>query len=158
MIEYAKMSLTYQQDILTFLKQNWSGKHMAVRGQLFDLSILPGYIALHNGNIVGMVTYRQITKALEIMSLDSTLPNQGIGKKLCQFIEHEAKKFNLKAIHVITTNENTQALAFYHKVGFKHYQTHLDAVVLARALKPSIPLEVNGTLIKDEIELRKELT
>lgn len=95
------MSLTYQQDILTFLKQNWSGKHMAVRGQLFDLSILPGYIALH---------------------------------------------------------KNTQALAFYHKVGFKHYQTHLDAVALARALKPSIPLEVNGIPIKDEIELRKELT
>lgn len=158
MIDYLKISHIYYLDIMNFLKQNWDGKYMAVRGQLFDLSTLPGYIALHNGSIVGMISYRQTTKALEIMSLDSTLPNQGVGKKLCQFIEDEAKKFNLKAVHVITTNENAQALAFYLKIGFKHYKTHLDAVALARRLKPSIPLEVNGIPIKDEIELRKELT
>ncbi|HEM6116688.1 GNAT family N-acetyltransferase [Streptococcus pluranimalium] len=158
MIDYLKISPIFYPDILNFLKQNWDGKYMAVRGQLFDLSTLPGYIALHNGSIVGMVSYRQTTNALEIMSLDSILPNQGIGKKLCQFIEDEAKKLNLKAIHVITTNDNAQALAFYQKIGFKHYKTYLDAVALARVLKPSIPLEVNGIPIKDEIELRKELT
>lgn len=76
MIDYLKISPIFYPDILNFLKQNWDGKYMAVRGQLFDLPILPGYIALHNGNIVGMVTYRQIAKALEVMSLDSTLPNQ----------------------------------------------------------------------------------
>jgi hypothetical protein len=53
---------------------------------------------------------------------------------------------------LVTTNDNTHALRFYHRLGFRLAALHPGAVEAARRLKPEIPL-----LGLDEIPIRDEL-
>jgi RimJ/RimL family protein N-acetyltransferase len=60
----------------------------------------------------------------------------------------------MRRVWLITTNDNSDALKFYQKAGFRIVAVHRDAVALARRLKPEIPLVgENGIPIRDEIEL-----
>ena len=55
---------------------------------------------------------------------------------------------------VVTTNENTNALRFYQRMGFRLRALRVGAVDEARrTLKPSIPVEVDGIPLRDELEL-----
>ena len=55
---------------------------------------------------------------------------------------------------LITGNDNTSALRFYQKRGFRLVAVYRNAVDQARRLKPEIPLYGNdGIPITDEIEL-----
>jgi hypothetical protein len=59
---------------------------------------------------------------------------------------------------LITTNDNTAALRFWQKRGFKLLRVHRNAVEKSRKLKPEIPLTGNdGIPIRDEIELEMML-
>jgi hypothetical protein len=59
---------------------------------------------------------------------------------------------------LITTNDNTKALRFWQKRGFRLAAVHRNAVEKSRKIKPEIPLTGNdGIPIKDEIELEMAL-
>ena len=59
---------------------------------------------------------------------------------------------------LITTNDNTPALRFYQKKGFRIAALHKDALEVSRKLKPEIPQHgVDGIAILDEIELECNL-
>jgi pimeloyl-ACP methyl ester carboxylesterase len=60
-----------------------------------------------------------------------------------------------RAIWVVTTNDNTDALRFYQRVGFRLREARVGAVDEARrTLKPSIPRAGrHGIPLRDEIEL-----
>ncbi len=59
---------------------------------------------------------------------------------------------------LITTNDNTGALRFYQKAGFRIVAAHRDAIALARRFKPEIPLVESPSIpIRDEIELELRL-
>jgi RimJ/RimL family protein N-acetyltransferase len=65
-----------------------------------------------------------------------------------------AKEAGASRVWLITTNDNTDALRFYQKAGFRIVAVHQDAVALARRIKPEIPIMgENGIPIRDEIEL-----
>ena len=127
---------------------------MVVHGESFDLSMADGWYALEDNEIVGLITYQLIDKAMEILSLDSLREKQGIGTALLgQAVKH-AKDIGIKRIILTTTNDNLSALRFYQKRGFDIFKINLNAVEQCRKIKPEIPLiSMDGIPIKHEIEL-----
>ena len=83
----------------------------------------------------------------------------GVGSALLGAVEELARRCGCKRLWLVTTNDNTHALAFYQRRGFVLAALHRDAVTEARrVLKPTIPLVGEGDLpIRDELELEKRL-
>jgi N-acetylglutamate synthase-like GNAT family acetyltransferase len=103
---------------------------------------------------VGLVTYSIEGEACEIVSLDSLAENQGIGTALVQAVGTAARQAGCRRLWLITTNDNTPALRWYQKRGFRLAALHRGAVDQSRRVKPEIPLTgLDGIPIHDELEL-----
>ena len=137
------------------LKESWGSAKIATRGQLVDASGLPGFVAVAgSGDRLGLLTYEERNGECEIVTLNSLQRGMGIGKGLIRKAVECAKEAGVCRVWLITTNDNSDALKFYQKAGFRIVAVHRDAVALARRLKPEIPLlGENGIPIRDEIEL-----
>jgi GNAT superfamily N-acetyltransferase len=95
---------------------------------------------------------------LEIVTIDSFMKGQGIGRKLLESAEQEAVRRNCKRLWLVTTNDNLNALGFYQRCGFQIVSVSPNAVDKSRKIKPSIPLFAeNGTPIRDELTLEKKV-
>jgi len=137
------------------LKESWGSVKIATRGQLVDASGLPGFVAVAgSGDRLGLLTYEERNGQCEIVTLNSLRRGMGIGQGLIWRVVECAKEAGASRVWLITTNDNTDALRFYQKAGFRIVAVHQDAVALARRIKPEIPIMgENGIPIRDEIEL-----
>lgn len=136
----------------------WASTRIISKGKVHDTTELPGVIAIHKNNRVGLIIYNIVGNECEIVSLNSLKENVGIGTALLKEIERISALKGCKRLWVITTNDNIDALRFYQKKGFKIVAIHLDALEQSRRLKPEIPfLGANDIEIRDEIELEKIL-
>ncbi len=52
------------------------------RGVIHYLQNLPGFVALHEGEKVGLVTYNIVDQSCEIVTLNSTSPSSRVGTAL----------------------------------------------------------------------------
>ena len=145
-----------RNEINEFIKKQWFSTTMAIRGELFDMAVLPGFVCYEDNEIIGLVTYRFDGSDCEVMSLDSLKENQGIGTKLMDKVSEEAKKAGCKKLKLITTNDNLNAMKFYQKRGFDMTFIYVNAVEAARKIKPSIPEKGDYDIpIRHEIEFEK---
>ena len=127
---------------------------MVVHCEIINLGNAEGWFALKDNEISGLITYRYLDKAIEILSLDSLYECQGIGTALLRKVMQEAKDIKADRVVLTTTNDNLSALRFYQKRGFNICKLSINAVEQARKLKPEIPLfSAEGIPIKHEIEL-----
>ncbi len=145
--------------VRAWMVERWGSESMAVHGRLFRMDELPGLAAESDGRMVGLVTYRLLGDACEVMSLDSLIERRGVGGALVAALCELARQAGCRRLTLTTTNDNLNALGFYQKRGFRLTALHPGAVDAARrALKPEIPLTAeNGIPIRDEIELEQEL-
>lgn len=131
---------------------------MVSRGKVHCVSELNALIARIGEERVGAATYDINGPSCELISIDALRPGLGIGTSLLQAVEGEARAAGCSRLWLITTNDNTDALRFYQRLGFVLCRLHADAITKSRRLKPSIPLiGRNGISIRDEIELEKLL-
>ncbi|BBB46905.1 GNAT family N-acetyltransferase [Pelolinea submarina] len=136
----------------------WNDPSVVVHGERFYPAELPGYLAFQGSEPCGLITYSIQGSDCEVVTLDALLPAHGIGSRLIETLKDKAKKSGCTRLWLITTNDNTDALTFYQKRGFRMAALHASAVELARQLKPQIPLVAeNGIPIRDEIELEMDL-
>lgn len=143
---------------MAILKEHWGSSKIAICGALVAADELPGLVAFDGKNAVGLMTYRFAENSLEIVTLNALVPQNGIGKALIAKIKKVAENKDLQRIHLITTNDNLDALRFYQKNGFVLVGVKRDAVSISRLIKPSIPLIGNYDIpIRDEIELEFNL-
>lgn len=141
-----------------FWIEHWGDEIMVVHGEVFLADELPGFAAEQNGQIVGLATYQLRGDAVEVLSLDSLLPGQGIGRALLGAVIFAARRSGCARLTLITTNDNLNALRFYQRLGLKLCALHPGAVDESRKVKPSIPLVGNdGIPIRDELELELAL-
>ena len=144
--------------IRKFIAKEWGAERVIAHGKIYYPHNLSGFIALKDKKYLGLVTYNIERKNLEIVSMNATLPNKGIGTALLKAVEKIGRKLKCKKIWLITTNDNIDALRFYQKKGFSIVAIHRNALEISRKLKPEIPLVGNyGIPLKDEIELEKKL-
>jgi len=143
-----------QQWVADFFGAHWGATTMVVHGVVYEPHTLPGFVATYEGRRVGLITYRVDDTGCEIVSLDSVLPGRGVGTALVAAVVEEARQHRSARVWLVTTNDNLNALRFYQKRGFVLVAVHRDAVAVARAIKPAIPLiGDDGIPIRDEIEL-----
>ncbi len=131
----------------------WGGPMCATMGTLYDMSGLPGFVASDEGALLGALVYRVAGGEMEVSALFSLVEGQGAGRKLLDAAAEEARRLGLKRLWLITTNDNTRAIRFYQRYGFRLKAVHIGAVNEARRLKPSIPLVGDGGIpIEHEFE------
>lgn len=140
------------------LRASWGGTIMATRGRLHDLGASPGFVATLGGARIALATYRLAADGCELLSLDSLREGQGAGTALLAAVADAACAAGCRRLWPITTNDNTRALRFYQRRGFRLAALHRDAVAAARLLKPTIPLLGDDAIpIRDELELELPL-
>ncbi|MBK9746752.1 MAG: GNAT family N-acetyltransferase [Chloroflexi bacterium] len=140
------------------IEDQWGSTRMVSRGRLHDMTTLPGFVALIDDQRLGLVTYRLDGDECEIMSLDSRAEGQGIGSALLKAVQQVARAAGCRRLVLITTNDNTHALRFYQRRGWRLAALHVGAVDDGRRLKPEIPLIGHDDIpIHDEIELEMQV-
>lgn len=147
--------------VAEFLDEHWGSTRVVSRGKVHLAHLLPGFVALQKGDVVGLLLYRveeDDTRSIEIVTLDSLKPRKGIGTALVNAVREAAKAAGYKRIWLITTNDNLNALKFYQKRGFALAAVYPNALEQSRKLKPQIPLVgMDGIPLRDEIELEMRL-
>jgi len=140
--------------IAVFLIEQWGSVKVISRGNLHYANTLPGLVAAIDEQPAGLATYSIENDQCELVTLNSMVPEQGIGTDLLNIVVAIAREKRCKRVWLITTNDNTAALRFYQKRGFHLKAIYPDAIERSRKLKPEIPLSgIDGIPIKDEIEL-----
>ncbi|MCZ2095755.1 MAG: GNAT family N-acetyltransferase [Anaerolineae bacterium] len=140
------------------IDREWGGLAMVTRGVLHDMRVLPGVVAWHEGARVGLATYRLDGAECEVMSLNSLVEGAGIGTALLEAVAEVSRAAGCRRVFLITTNDNTPALRFYQRRGFRLVALRPGAIDAARRLKPGIPaVGLDGIPLRDEIELEQAL-
>ncbi len=140
------------------VKEQWGSDFIVTRGRKYYFDKLEGFIAEIEGKNKGLITYRLEDNEIEIASLNSLLKGKRIGTVLINKVIDFARRKETGRIWLITTNDNTDAIRFYQKRGFRIMKIYPGAISESRKIKPSIPLTGNyGIPIRDEIELEMKL-
>src|SRR5207253_5074073 len=118
----------------------------------------PGFGAWDGERLVGLATYRIGGGACELATLNSRVEGLGVGSALITAVREVAVSAGCARLWLITTNDNTRALRFYQKRGFRLAALYPNQLEKSRLLKPEIPLAGwDGIPLRDEIELETTL-
>jgi len=126
--------------VVRYVSENWGSTVIVTRGTVHQVEELPGFIALVDGEVKGIVLYSLYECECEIVLLDVLIGNCGIGSALIEKISDIASQSHCKRVWLITTNDNIDVVRFYQKRGFDLVALHRYAVRESRRIKPQIPL------------------
>ncbi|MDX9910920.1 MAG: GNAT family N-acetyltransferase [Phycisphaerales bacterium] len=139
------------------LDERWGSSTIISRGVAHDALDLPAFTADLGDYVLGLVTYTIEDGQCQIVTLDSVDEKRGVGSALVGAVVAEARKHACSRVWLVTSNDNTPAMRFYQKRGFRFTAVHRGWIDFARERKPQIPLTgADGIPLRDEIEL--ELT
>ena len=140
------------------LRLAWGSTTIARKGELVDVVALPGFVAIADGQRVGLVTYAVRDNELEIVTIQAEPEGRGVGRALMDTVLGHARDEGIRRIWLITTNDNVRALSFYQQWGMDLAALIRDGVSTSRSVKPSIPMIAsNGIPIRHELELELHL-
>ncbi|MCL1811853.1 MAG: GNAT family N-acetyltransferase, partial [Methanomassiliicoccaceae archaeon] len=145
----------YKEETERIAAGAWGSTRVAVHHELFDLRELPCYIAVsEKQEVLGYCYYRFSNDGCEIMAIESVSPNNGIGTALINAVLTKAKSENCERVYVNTSNDNTRALRFYQRRGFRMCAVRWNEFDFLRTIKPTIPLKGDDDIpLLHEIEL-----
>lgn len=136
----------------------FGGTFLVSREVVHDPTELPGFIAVQDGERVGLATYHIVGDRCELVSLDALCQYMGIGSELLQAVEAAAREAGCCQVWCITTNDNLDALRFFQRRGFAVSDFRIGGMEKIRMLKPNIPaVGCYGIAVRDEIELEKRV-
>ena len=119
----------YILEIVEKLKQvdkdtGWFNEYERKKGIPFDIRIQRSFVAEENGKIVGFISYLSEYAHPKIgwIGVEPNYQRKGIGKKLIEAVEKEAKKFGAKELSVDTVpigDAMEKTFKFYQAMDFK---------------------------------------
>jgi GNAT superfamily N-acetyltransferase len=143
---------------VNYIRRHWGVAGVVSRGKLRTGGELTALRASVDGDIAGVVSWQIEAGSAEIVTLDSDKPGHRVGTKLLEAAVGELRAAHVRRVWLITTNDNTDALRFYQRRGWRLVALYPNAVAESRKLKPSIPeTGAHGIPIRDEIELEYPL-
>ena len=145
--------------MIPLLEQAWGSVDVVALslGGVVDASTLPGWLAEQDGEVVGLLTYLVTGDLVDIVTINA-FAGGGVGTALVRALVADVRG-SATRVRVTTTNDNTRALRFYQRAGFRLTALRPGAVAAARRLKPEIPeTGDDGIPIRDEIELEMEIS
>jgi N-acetylglutamate synthase-like GNAT family acetyltransferase len=157
-IEIRPVTTADRDWVIEILNRFWGSSIVVSRGKGYHADQLPGFVALHRGEAVGLLTYALTGPDCEIVTLNSLWEDQGVGSGLVRFVEDVARLAECSRLFLMTTNSNLRALRFYRRRGFSVVSIHKAAIHRSRANKSELPLiGYDNNPIDDEIEMEKVL-
>ncbi len=142
------------------LRSHWGSTEIWSLGHRHQADRLPGFVAEVEGQFAGLVTLHLDGGAwqCEVITLSSRGPDRGVGGALLARAEQYAREAGCRRIYLTTTNDNTRAIRFYQRRGWRFAALHRGIVDRVREWKPELPLEgFDGIPIRDEIEFERWL-
>jgi diamine N-acetyltransferase len=112
-----------------FLAEPTSGRAWLI----FDGEELAGYVILTLGF---SFEYRGREAFIDELYLDERFRGRGIGRRTMEFVEEEARKLGVNAIHLEATRDNSAAIALYRRVGFVDHERWLLTKKLMQQVEP----------------------
>lgn len=140
------------------LKTHWNSSEIRSLDRRHHADALPGFVAEVNGEFAGLVTLNMDAGGwqCEVITLSSRTLSPGIGAALLAAAEAHALAHGCGRIYLTTTNDNSRAIRFYQRQGWRIAALHKGVIDRARALFPHIPLGgLDGIQVRDEIEFEK---
>lgn len=154
-VEFTDKHRPWAKQLLT---ENWGSARIVTRGKMHQADALPGLVAVMGEEPVGLLTYALENGECEIVSLNALVEGRGVGSSLVRAVSEIARSRDCSRVWLITTNDNTQALRFYQRLGMVIAAVYPNALAESRKLKPEIPeIGIDGIPIRDEIELELAL-
>ena len=133
-IEIIKLENKFRNEIINYIDNEW-GTPIVTKGNIIDITGLPGFIAVENENLAGALLYQIKNDECEIVVLYNLMEGKNIGTKLINAVIEQAKEKACKRIWLITTNDNTSAIRYYQKRGFTLNAIHINAFRVTQQLK-----------------------
>jgi N-acetylglutamate synthase-like GNAT family acetyltransferase len=141
------------------LTSYWGSPTVVVHDSVYHPEHLPGFVAVDGERRLGLLTYRKEGCECELVTLNSLVPDTGVGTALVAAARDAARQAGCTRLWLMTTNDNLRALGFFQKRGYRLVKVYRDAVTRARLKKPEIPSMAEGGIpIRDEIELEFIIT
>lgn len=130
-IEYIKIRKKDYSSIYNLMKNldDWFDENALMSIEI-DLQFQRGYVALHNENVIGFISYFVYEAVANIawIAVDTKWHNKKIGTKLISLVENDLKKLAIHDIQVYTLSDSVDyrpyeaTRAFYYHYGFKEYR------------------------------------
>lgn len=153
-----RLSKDDREEVLNIVQEYWGDHTVLSQGEIFYPAEMEGLKAVEQDRIVGILHFQIQDNQCEILTLASLTGGKGIGTALLDTVEVIAKNKGCRKICLSTTNDNTNALAFYQRRGFFLKALFTGQIKAYRKLKPAIPEKgEQGIPIRDEIRLEKNL-
>lgn len=147
-----------REAVRKLLTDRWAGPEILLDDEMVDASKLPGFVALDEGELVGLVTLIERPEEWEILTLDSLSRWSGTGTLLLNAVIELARGDGMKRLTVRTSNDNLDAFRFYQRRGFRLERIVQGVIDKERELKPDLPLRGDyGIEIHDEVLLARTL-
>jgi ribosomal protein S18 acetylase RimI-like enzyme len=145
--------------VAKIVADHFGSARVVSRGRLHISTELPGLVAEDETGRIGLIQWRAVGDAWEIVILISLKRRHQVATRLIRAAEGLAANASCRRLWLITTNNNHPAIEFYKSAGWEQIAVHKGAVAAARNLKPEIPLrDEQGVPIEDEIEFERVLT
>jgi len=157
-VEVVRFGPEHHEWAAELIRRHFGSERMVSRGRLYDTLSLPGLVALIDGQPAGVALYNVEDGSCELVTLASSLEGRGAATALLEALKKEAATLGCRRLWLITTNDNTPAMRFYQRRGFRLAAVHPGAVEASREIKPEIPrLGRDGIEIRDEVEFEIDL-
>ncbi len=151
----AESDRTWIRDLL---RERWAGPTVISRGCRHQADELHALIAMVQDERRGVATYEIRGAECELVTLDSLVAQQGVGRALLRAVADVARRRGCHRLWLVTTNDNLPAQRFYTRCGLVQVTVHRGALAESRRLKPGIPqVGLGGVPLTDEIEFEMAL-
>lgn len=148
-------------EIRAELQTHWHSNQIWSLGRCHQADALPGFVAEFNGAFAGLLTMHMDAGGwqFEVITLSSRSLAPETGASLLRAAESHARQAGCRRIYLTTTNDNTRAMRFYQRHGWRLAALHAGIVDRVRTLVPTVPLlGADGIQVRDEIELERWFT
>ena len=145
-----------RQWLVEVIAQQWGLPVVSISG-IHDPGESPGFLFEIDGRPVGAVTYAVVGDECEVVTLNSGVDGQGIGRALMTEAAKSATEAGCRRLWLITTNDNIRAIEFYQRFGMNLAALHRNFVDEVRRHKPGLPTAEGDGVIPFRHALEFEL-
>jgi ribosomal protein S18 acetylase RimI-like enzyme len=152
-------SLDDKAELSRLISESWGADVLVMGGMRYTSETLDAFAARdQEGAILGFITWTQRGPTVLVLSLNSLVEGAGVGERLLYEVVARARKAAARTVRVMTTNDNTAALVYYQRRGFRMTALYAGAIDAYRAMNPKLrPTGFNSIPVRDAIELEMDL-
>lgn len=144
--------------IRDLLARRW-GDDLMMFGRTWKIDEYDALVARdEKGEILGLATHAFQKSTILALTIDNFSEVRGVGKALLNRVAEIGRQRGARVLRVLTTNDNTPALRYFQKRGFRIVALYPGAIMIYRTIARNLPeIGVDGIPVRDAIELEIDL-